>query len=150
MAGVNIVGIPFRGSVQGMTALMAGEVQLMVNTAATTLAQVSTGRLRALAVTSAKPTNLAPGIPTMTESGLPGYESAVFVGILAPAGTPVSVINRLNLEIVRIVNSEEVRQKFFNAGADAVTSTPAQFAAKISSEIAKWGKIIRDAGIRAD
>ncbi len=145
MAGVDIVGIPYKGSVQGMAALMTGEVQVMVNTAATTLTQVKAGRLRALAVTSAKPTPLAPGLPTVAAAGLPGYESAVYVGMLAPAGTPGNVINRLNLEIVRALGTPDMKEKFFAAGADVATSTPAQFGAKIQSEIAKWGKLIKDA-----
>ena len=150
MARINIVGIPYKGSIMGMTDLMAGEVQLMLNTAATTLVQVKAGRLKALAVTSAKPTALAPGIPTMSASGVPGYESVVFVGVLAPAGTPVPIINRLNLEIVRAVKAPDVKHKFFNSGADTLNTTPEQFAAKIKSEMAKWSKVIKAAGIRAN
>lgn len=110
---------------------------------------VKSGRLRALAVTSARPSALVPGLPTLAAS-LPGYESASPFGIFAPAKTPATLIERLNREIVRVLNSAEVKERFFNSGVETVGSSPAQLAAAVKSEMAKWGKLIRDAGIREE
>ena len=112
--------------------------------------QVKSGRLRALAVTTAQPSALAPGLPTVAASGLPGYESVSIIGMAAPAGTPVPVVNRLNQEIVRFLTRADVKEKFFNTGAEVIASSPDQFATKIKSEVAMWSKVIKDAGIKAD
>ncbi len=101
-----------------------------------------------MAVTSLEPTPLVPGMPTLSAVGVPGYECIVVAGILAPAGTPVAVINRLNREIVQVLHRPDVKEKFFNASADTVGNTPTQFAATIKSEVAKWGKVLKDAGVK--
>jgi tripartite-type tricarboxylate transporter receptor subunit TctC len=150
MAGINIVPIPYTGSALGLNAVIGGEVQIMVNTAATTMPQIKSGKVRALGVTSAEPSAIVPGVPTVAASGLPGYESTVIVGILAPAGTPAPIVDRLNREIVRVISLPEVKEKFFNTGADVYSGSPEQFSAKIKSEIAKWGNVIREAGIKVE
>ena len=100
--------------------------------------------------TGAQPSVLAPGLPTIAASGVPGYEAVAAQGVFAPAGTPVSIVNRLHQEVVRFVNQADVKEKFLNAGLEAVGSSPEQLAAAMKSEIAKWGKLIREAGIRAE
>jgi tripartite-type tricarboxylate transporter receptor subunit TctC len=105
--------------------------------------------LKALAVTGSERSALFPGIPTVAESGLPGFESGSMVGILAPAKTPEAIIKRLNQEIVRLLNTPEVKERFFNNGTEAKGSTPEEFAAKIKSEMSRLGKVIKDVGIRA-
>lgn len=149
MAGVDIVRIVYRGSGPAIIGLMSGETFLMFATPGSAAPHVKAGRLKALAVTSAQPSALFPGLPTVA-SDLPGYESVSTNGVLAPAGTPPTVIKRLNQEIVRILQSPEVKAKFFNAGSETIGSSPQEFAATIKSEMTKWGKVIRDANIRAE
>jgi len=147
-AGVNIVNISYKGGAAALNDLISGQVQLSFAPAAVGLQHVKSGKLRALAVTSAEPTKLAPGLPTVASSGVPNYESSVNVGILAPHNTPAAIINQLNDEIVRVLNEPEVKEKFINAGSDIVASSPNEFAAKIKSEMFELGKIIRDLGIK--
>ena len=147
VAGVDIVRIAYKGSALAMTGLLAGEVQMMLTSAAGGLSHVKSGRLRALAVASAKPSPLAPEIPTMASAGLPGYEAASMSGMFAPARTPAALINLLNQQIVRALARPDVKERFLNAAIEAVGSTPAEFAAILRSDMAKWSKVIRDAGI---
>ena len=149
MAGVNIVRITYKGSGPAVAALVAGEVQLMVASAPSVAPHLKSGKLRALAVTSAKPSPLFPGLPPIAET-LPGYETVTNTGVFAPAKTPAAVIKRLNQEMVRVLNRSDVKEKFFNAGSEVVASSPEQFAASVKAEIAMWGKLIREAGIKAD
>ncbi len=111
---------------------------------------VRSGRLRALAVTSAVPSALFPGLPTIAASGLPGYESGSIYALFAPAGTPAAIIRRLNQESVRVLHTSESKERYFRAGMETVGSSPEELAATIKSEIARLGKVVRDAGIRAD
>jgi len=147
MAGINVVHIAYRGVGSALTALLSGEVQLMFPNAASAAPHVKSGRLKALAVTTAQPTALAPGLPTMASSGLPGYESLGMFGILAPAGTPPAIVQILNQEFVKALNKPNVKERLFNAGADAVGSTPDVFASIIKGDMQKMGKLIRDSGI---
>ena len=150
MAGVNIVRIPYRGLGQSLTNLIAGEVQVMFPNAASAMPNVKTGKLRALAVTSAEPSALAPGMPTVAESGLPGYESGSIVGLFAPARTPRPVIDRLNDEVVRLLARPDIKEKFFNVGSEAAGGPPEILAAAVKSEMARLGKMIKTAGIREE
>jgi len=149
MAGVNIVRINYKGAGPALTALLAGELQLMFPTAGAVTPHFKAGRVRALAVTSAEPTALFPGVPTVA-AVLPGYESISIYGIFAPAKTPRTIIDKLNQEIVRFLNRTEVKEKFFIAGMEAVGSSPEQFAATVKSEMARMGKVIKEAGIRTE
>lgn len=149
MAGVNIVRINYKGAAAGLTAVMSGEVQVMFVTAASALPHVKSGRLRALAVTTAQPSTLFPGLSTLAALGLPGYESSSVYGIFAPAGTPQPIINRLNREIVGVLNSPNVKRKLATMGAEVVGSSPQQLAAMVKSDMVASGKLIRNAGIRA-
>lgn len=149
-AGVNIVRVPYKGSGLAASALVSGEVQMMFVSGVVGLVHVKAGRLRAMAVASAQPSPLAPEVPTMAASGLPGYEAASMSGMFAPAKTPPAIVNLLNTKIVQALNREDVKQRFLQAGTDAVGSTPAEFAAAISADMVKWSKVIRDAGIHED
>lgn len=149
MAGVNIVTVPYKGGGPAVIGLLGGEVDLLFGTAASVIAHVKSGRLRALAVTSAQPSALFPGLPTVA-ADLPGFESGTKNGMFAPAGTPAAIISRLNQEIVRFLKRSDVKAKLMGSGVEAVGSSPEQYRATIHSEMAKWGKIIKDAGIRAE
>ncbi|HEV8520097.1 MAG TPA: tripartite tricarboxylate transporter substrate binding protein [Burkholderiales bacterium] len=148
MAGVKIVRVPFKGVGPALNALIAGQVQIMFPSAGAVAPHVKSGRLRALAVTSAQPTALAPGLPTVAASGVPGYESIAMFGIFAPARLPAALSNRLHQEIVRALLRPEVKSRLFESGVEPVGSAPAEFAATLKSEMTKWGKVIKDAGIR--
>jgi len=147
MAGIKIMRVPYRGTGAAFTALIAGQVQVMFPTAGSVTPHLKSGRLKALAVTTAQPSALFPGLPTIAASGLPGYESVSLVGIFAPTETPAAIIDLLNRNIVGVLDQADVREKFFNAGVDAIGGSPAELAAAMKSEMARMGKVIRDAGI---
>jgi tripartite-type tricarboxylate transporter receptor subunit TctC len=149
MAGVDIVRIPFKGTGPAINALIAGQVQVMFSTPVI-VPHIKSGRVRALAVTSARPSALMPQLPTIAESGIPGYESVSLSAVFAPAKTPAAIISRLNQEMVRALNRPDIKEKFLSAGVEVVGSTPEQLLATEKSEMARMGKVIRDAGIRAD
>jgi tripartite-type tricarboxylate transporter receptor subunit TctC len=150
MAGIDVVHVPFKGTAQSVTALMGGEVQLMVHNPAAVMSHVKSGRLRALAVTSAEPSALVPGLPAVAATGLPGYEAISMAGLFAPAKTPAAVINRLHQELARLAGRQDVKERLFNAGVEAVSSSPEQFATAIKADIARLAKVIKDAGIKAE
>ncbi len=147
MAGVNIVRVPYKGSGPALIAVLGGQVQLMFPSAGSAAQHIRSGRLRALAVTSAAPSKLVPDLPTVA-AAVPGYESASPFGVFAPAKTPAALIERLHFEIVRALNIPEIRERFFSSGVETVGGSPEELAAMVKSEMAKWGKVIRDAGIR--
>lgn len=150
MAGIDVVRVPYKGIAPALTALLAGEVQFMIGSASSMAAPTKTGKLRALAATSARQSALLPGLPTVAESGLPGYEFSQTLGVLAPARTPSPIVNRLYTEIVRIIETPDIRQKLFNTGVETVGNTPQEFSAFIKADMARLGKVIREAGIRAE
>jgi tripartite-type tricarboxylate transporter receptor subunit TctC len=149
MAGIDIVYVPYKGGSPALIALMAGQVQLMFPTAGTVAPHLCSGRLRALAVTSAKRSPLFPDLPTVAETGLPGYESVARFAVLAPAKTPPAIVKRLNEEIVKVLALPDVRERFNRSGIETVGSTAAQLAATMKSEMATTGKALKAAGIRA-
>jgi tripartite-type tricarboxylate transporter receptor subunit TctC len=149
MAGIDIVYVPYKGGSPALIALMAGQVQLMFPTAGTVAPHLNSGRFRALAVTSARRSPLFPDLPTVAETGLPGYESVARFAVLAPARTPPAIVKRLNEEIVRVLALPDVKERFNRSGIETVGSTPAQLAAAMKSEMATTGKALRAAGIRA-
>ena len=150
MAGVNIVRIAYKGSAPALIALIAGDLHLMFPAAGGVGPHVKSGKLRALAVSSAEPSALVPGLPTIAASGVPGYESGASYAMFAPAKTPVPIINRLNQEIVRVLNREDVKEKLFSLGTEVVGNSPQQLAVVMKSEMTRMGKLIRDAGIKAE
>ena len=142
MAGVNITRVAYKGSAPANNSLLAGETHLAFPPAPSVMPYVKSGKLTALAITSSTPSALAPGIPTLSASGLTGFHTTSVYGMLAPAGTPVKIINQLNQEIVRGINKADVKEKFFNLGLEVVGNTPEQFAVMIKSEMARMGKVI--------
>ena len=148
--GLNIVQINYKTAGPAINGLMSGEVGIMFATASAVAPFISSGRSRALAVTSAQPSALAPGLPTVASQGLPGYEFAQFSVIVAPAKTPAPIITRLNQEVVRILSEPDVKQKFLSVGVEVKTTTPEALTAALKAEIAKMGKVIKDAGIKAE
>ena len=150
MAEIDMLHVPYKGGGQAMPAQLGGEVALSFSTVVSSLPHVKSGRLRGLAVTSAKRTPAAPEFPTVAESGLPGYEAVSWYGVLAPAGTPRDIVTRLNTEVVRALKLPEVRQLMLAQGAEPVSESPEQFAALIKSDIAKWGDVVRKSGAKAD
>ena len=150
MAGINMVHIPFKGTAQAVTAQIGGEIQVAINEAGSLMPHARSGKLRALAVTSLEPSKVLPELPTVSASGLPGFESISITNSFAPAKTPTAIITRLHQEIVRVLNKPDVRQKFFDSGAEIVASSPDELGNRMKSEIPMWTKIIKDAGIRAE
>lgn len=151
MAGVNIVHVPYQGNQPAITGLIAGEVQMAIFDAGLITPHVKAGKLRALAATSAEPSALAPGLPTMAQSGLPGYESIGLTGIFASGKkTPKAIIDRLNREIVRLVNKPEMKEQFLKTGVEVVGSSPEEFAQAIRQDRAKTAKLIKEIGLRVE
>lgn len=150
MAQVDMVHVPYKGGGQALPAQLSGEVALSFSTVVSALPHVTSGRLRGLAVTSAKRTPAAPDFPTVGESGLPGYEAVSWYGLFAPAGTPREIVARLNAETVRALRLPDVRQLMLAQGAEPVSETPEQFAAVIRSDIVKWTEVVKKSGAKAD
>jgi tripartite-type tricarboxylate transporter receptor subunit TctC len=150
LAHVSMINIQYKNNSQEMIDLLAGNVQLAFGTASVVSPYVKAGRLRALAVTSPQPSALAPGLPAIAQSGLPGYEAESLHAVFAPARTPEAIVKRLNAEIVKLLRSPRVKEQFFAAGVESVGSTPEELAALVTSEIARWDAVIRQAGIRAE
>ena len=150
MAGVNLVHVPYKGSPAALTSVLAGETVVSFTGMPSSWPQVKAGRIRALGVAGARRSSAAPDLPTVTESGLPGYEVNSWSGLLAPAGTPRPVIAKLNAEVIKILAQPEVRQQLLNQGFEVLGGTPEQFGAFIKTEIVKWTKVIRDAGAHVD
>jgi len=147
MGHIDMVRVTYKGTAPGLTALIGGEVQVMFPAAGAVTYYIQSGRLRALGVTSTRPSVLAPGVPTIAASGLPGFDATSTYGIFAPAKTPDAVVRRLNQEIVRVLGIAEVKEQFLKAGLETVGSTPEEFAAAMKQEMTRMGKVIKDAGI---
>ena len=148
MAGIDIVHVPYKGNAASLADLVAGRVQIMFSNLLTTAPHVKAGRLRVLAISTAKRSPQAPDLPTIAESGVPGYDYAPWYGILAPARTPRAIIMRLNREIGEVVNAPDMKARFRKQGIDLVSSTPEEFAALIRREIPKWREIVKKSGAR--
>jgi len=150
MAGVSLTHVPYKGSPPAVADLIAGEVDLMFSPSSSVLPHVGSGRLRALAVTTASRLPSLPGLPTVAESGLKGYETLTWFGFVAPAKTAPAVVTRLNIEIVKVLAAPDVRNQFQIQGVEILGGTPEQFASYIRDEIAKWAKVIRLSGAKAE
>ncbi len=150
LAGVNIVRVNYKSVAEAVTAVIGGEAQINFGTAPSVAQHIKPGgRLRALAVSSAERTPLVPELPTISEAGVPGYELASQQGLFATAKTPAAIINRLNAEIVRVLNRPDMKERFLSAGMVPTGGTPEQFTALVRSEMAKWGKVIKEAGLKS-
>ncbi len=150
MAGTKLVHIPYKGGGPAMIDLVGGQVQIVFATAASAVPQIKAGKIKGVAVTTKKRSALMPELPTIAEAGLPGYEANNWYGLLVPAQTPRAIINRLNAETVKVLNLPDVKQFLFNQGLDAAPSTPEAFGAYIKSERAKWAKVVKASGAKAD
>jgi tripartite-type tricarboxylate transporter receptor subunit TctC len=150
LAGVRIVHIPYKGSAPAVADLLGGQIQVMFDNAPNVLPQVKAGRLRALAQTGATRSPIAPDLPTLVEAGVAGYELTVWFGLVAPAGTPREVIQKLNAEVLKILAMPDVRERFLTQGVEPLGSTPEQFGEHIRAQMAKWDKVVRDAGVLAE
>jgi tripartite-type tricarboxylate transporter receptor subunit TctC len=150
MTKIDLLHVPYKGGGPAMTAAMGGQTQLLVATSVGLLPHVRAGKLRAIAVTSAKRSAAAPEIPTVAESGVPGYEHEPWNGMFGPAGIPKAILARVNADVVRVLNSPEARKVLEGDGADVVGNTPEQFGAVLKAEIAKWTKVVKAAGIKAE
>lgn len=148
MAGVTMMHIPYKGSGLALIDLLAGQVQLTFANVLSSRAHVKAGRLRALAVSSAKRSAVLPELPTVSESGIPGYDVASWYAYLAPAGTPQPIVQRLNAEIINGLKSADMSERLATDGAESVGSTPEEFSQYLAGEITRWRKVVKDAGVR--
>jgi tripartite-type tricarboxylate transporter receptor subunit TctC len=150
MAGVDLVRITYKGAGPATNALISGEVQLMFSATTGVAAHIKSGRAKALAVTTAQRSALMPDLPTVSESGLPGYEAAFAFGMVTTAKTPAAIVNRLNQGVVQVLRRADIREKLLNTGTEVAGTSPQEFGAMMKSEIARMSKVIKDAGIRAN
>ena len=150
VTGVSMVHVPYKGSPPAVVDLLAGQIGLMFETGPLALPHAKSGKLKVIAVGSRQRSAAAPELVTIAESGYPGFETVGWAGLLSPTGTPKEVIAKLNAEVVRIIAQSGINERFVSLGAELVSSTPENFGAYIKSEIAKWGKVIRDSGAKAD
>lgn len=150
MSGTDLLHIPYKGSGPSVMSVIAGDNSVTFDTVFLQLPHVKAGKLRALAVTAAKRSPLVPDLPTIAESGLPGFEAGAWVGFLAPGGTPREIVQKWHREIIRTLQNPEVRDRQINQGLDPVGSTPEYFAEFIKADIEKWGKVVKQAGIKLE
>jgi tripartite-type tricarboxylate transporter receptor subunit TctC len=150
VAGVNLVHVPYKGGGPAAAAVLRGETQLIFGSVTATLPQIKAGKLIALGVTGPKRLPVAPEYPTIAELGYPGFEVTSWYGVLAPAKTPATVVAKLNTAVVSALRAPEVRQQMARQGLDPIGSTPAEFAAHLRREVARWARVVKEAGIKAD
>jgi tripartite-type tricarboxylate transporter receptor subunit TctC len=150
LAGVKMVHVPYKGAGPAMQDLIAGQIQLMFDNLASSLGQIKAGRVKALAVTTAKRTALAPDLPTIAESGLPGFDISTWFGVFLPAKTPPAIVEKLHAEFTRALAAPDVREKMLQLGAEPVGNRPEEFAAFIKSEAGKYAKLVKASGAKVD
>lgn len=150
MAGVDMLHVPYKGAAPALADLIGGQVDIMFDTVAQSLPQIKAGRLKALAVTTAKRSTALPDVPTVSEAGLAGYEMAAWIGLLAPAGTPKDIVDKLYREVVKITRAPEVQARMTAAGVELVATTPAEFLNILATEQAKYAKVMKDAGMKQE
>jgi tripartite-type tricarboxylate transporter receptor subunit TctC len=150
MAKVDIVHVPYKGSSEARTGVMSGQVELMPDAITTMAPMVKAGRVRALATTGQKRSSVLPDVSTVNEAGVPGYEATIWLGVMAPAGTPKAVVDRLNAEITKITGRPDVKKAWNEQGAEPLTMTPAEFEKYLNDDIAKWAKVVKVSGAKAD
>jgi len=149
-AGIDIAIIPYKGSAPVMNDLLGGHVPVAFSVLPPALGNIQAGKLRAIAVTSAKRFSLLPDVPTFDESGLPGFEAVLHYGLLAPAGTPKEIVDKLSVELRKLVGTDDVKQRIHAEGGDPLTSTPAEYAADIDKEEKKWGSLVHKLGLKVE
>lgn len=150
VGGINMTAVPYKGAPESFSAVLGNEVSMTIQSITSAMPLIRGGRLRALAVTSVQRSPTMPEVPALSEEGFPGYDFSSWSGVFAPAGTPRDVVNRLHVEIVRAMKSEDVQRSISNQGGVVVASSPEQFAAFLKAELVKWGKVIQDSGIKIE
>ena len=150
MARVNMVHVPYKGAAPAVADLLGGQVDLFFDTIASSLPHVKAGKLRLLAISSAKGSPLLPGVPTISEAGLPGFDANPSFGVFAPSMTPPAVVNQLSTEIAKVLGRPAIKQQLENLGAEVTASTPEQFTSYMREEVAKWSKVIKDTGMKLE
>ncbi len=150
MAGVDIVHVPYKGSSGARTDILGGQVQMMFDAITTMAPNVRAGKLKALASSGKARSQVMPEVPTLNEAGVPGYETVIWLGIMAPTGTPRPIVEKLNAEITRVVNSPEMREAWAKQGATSMSMTPDEFAHFMREDIEKWARIVKSSGAKAD
>jgi tripartite-type tricarboxylate transporter receptor subunit TctC len=150
LAGVKLTHVPYKGVTGAFSDLLGGQISLMFPGTPIALPQAQAGKLRALGTTGSKRTPAAPELPTIAEAGVPGYEVSVWYGILAPAGTPPAIVNRLHTEVSRIVQLPDIKERWAVLGAEPVSNAPDQFAAFLKADLGKWAKVVRESGAKID
>lgn len=150
MAGVKMVHVPYKGSAPALTDLVGGSLQVMFDAWASSGPFVKDGKTRLLAVTTAQRSRILPDVPTVAESGLPGYEAMPWLGLLAPAGTPDAVVRKFHDELIEVLKEQPVQEKFHSLGLDIIGNTPQEFAEFIKKDITKWAKVIQETGAKAN
>jgi tripartite-type tricarboxylate transporter receptor subunit TctC len=150
MANVKITHIPYKGTGPALVDAVAGQVHMLFGNVLSSLVHAKSGRLRALAVTTARRSKVLPELPTLDEAGVRGYENSTWFGVIAPAGTPAAVVTRVNAELVKASQSPEIVERIAPDGGEPVGNTPEQFGRHIASEIARWRKVVKEAGIRIE
>ena len=150
LAGVTMTHVPYKGAGPATVDVIAGQIQMTFASMVSALPHVKAGRLRALGVTSEKRSSALPQLPTISEAGVKGYHTGSWYGALAPAGTPADIVGKLNAEFARVMKQPEMKARMAGEGAEPIAGTPAQFASYLEGEIRKWGKIIRESGLRGD
>jgi tripartite-type tricarboxylate transporter receptor subunit TctC len=150
LAGIDVVHIPHKGSDQARLSILSGQVQMMFDAITTMGPQAQAGKVKALATSGRARSSVMPDVPTVAEAGVPGYEATIWLGLVAPKGTPKAIVERLNAEITKVTSSAEVTAAWAKQGATPLVMNPAEFEAYLVGDIAKWRKVITDAGIKLD
>lgn len=150
MAGVDMVHVPYKGGAAALTDLLGGLLSLMFDVISTAMPHVRTGKIRALGVTSPKRSAIAPDLPTIAESGLPGFEVVIWYGVLAPAGTPNAIVSKINSDLVTILQAPDAKERLASLGAEPAGTTPTEFAELMKTDTAKWSKVVKASGARVD
>ena len=149
-AGIKLIHVPYKGGAPSVAAVIGGETQIAIESPPPIVPQVKAGKLRALAAARSNRSALLPEVPTATEAGLPGFEVGSWYGFHAPAGTPKAIVDKLHAEMVKAMNTPELRERFTSVGAEMIANTPQQYGAFVESELKKWGAVIKAAGVKAD